>query len=240
MRFQEPLLPGRLRRRYKRFLADVVLDDGREVTAHCPNTGAMLGCDRPGARVWLSPAGRPGRKLAWTWELVEAAPRVIVGIHTGRTNDLVAEALRAGSIPRLDRYPVVRREVPVEAGRVDFILQAPRRKDCVMEVKNVTAAVREGIALFPDAVSVRATRHLRFLATQAALGRRAVLFCCVQRSDVREVRPADHIDPAYGRALRQARAAGVELMAWGCRVTPRAVEIRHPLRVRLPHTADAV
>jgi len=227
-------------RRYKRFLADVVLDDGREVTAHCPNTGAMLGCDHPGARVWLSRADRPGRKLGWTWELVETAPGVVVGIHTGRTNDLVAEAILGGRIPRLAGYPAVRREVPVDAGRVDFVLEAPRRKPCFLEVKNVTAAVREGVALFPDAVSARATRHVEFLATEAARGHRAVLLYCVQRADVREVRPADHIDPVYGRALRVARAAGVELMAWGCGVTPRAVTVERRLRVRLPRAGAAV
>ena len=234
MRFPEPLSRGRLVRRYKRFLADVVLDDGRVVTAHCANTGAMLGCDRPGARVWLSRQDRPGRKLPWTWELVEAQPGILVGIHTGRTNDLVAEALRRGRIPRLAGYPAVRREVVIGEGRVDFLLSSPRRRDCVLEVKNVTAAVREGIALFPDAVSTRATRHLGLLADQAARGRRAVLLFCVQRRDVREVRPADEIDPAYGRAVREAKAAGVELMAWGCTVAPRGVALERRLRVRLP------
>lgn len=234
MRFQEPLSRGRLLRRYKRFLADVLLDDGREVTAHCANTGAMLGCDRPGARVWLSRSDNPERKLAWTWELVEAAPGVIVGIHTGRTNDLVAEALARARIPRLAGYPVVRREVRVGDGRVDFVLHGTRRRDCVLEVKNVTAAVSEGIALFPDAVSARATRHLGLLAGQVAAGRRAVLLFCVQRDDVREVRPADGIDPVYGRALREAARAGVELMAWGCRVAPDGIEVVRRLRVRLP------
>ena len=227
-------------RRYKRFLADVVLDDGREVTAHCPNTGAMLGCDQPGARVWLSRADRPGRKLDWTWELVRAAPGVVVGIHTGRTNDLVAEAILGGRIPRLAGYATVRREVPVDAGRVDFVLEGPRRKPCLLEVKNVTAAVREGVALFPDAVSARATRHVGFLAREAARGHRAVLLYCVQREDVNEVRPADHIDPVYGQALRAAGQAGVELMAWGCRVSPRAVTLDRRLRVRLPRTGPPV
>jgi len=240
VRFQEPLSRGRLLRRYKRFLADVVLDDGSEVTAHCANTGAMLGCGRPGARVWLSRADRPGRKLGWTWELVEAEPGVVVGIHTGRTNDLVAEAILAGRIPRLAGYRTVRREVTVDAGRVDFVLESPRRKPCVLEVKNVTAAVRARVALFPDAVSTRATRHVRFLALEAARGRRAVLLYCVQREDVGEVRPADYIDPVYGRALREARAAGVELMAWGCSVTPAAVTLERRLRVRLPRPGPAV
>ncbi len=234
MKFPEPLSAGRLRRRYKRFLADVVLDDGREVTAHCPNTGAMLGCDTPGARVWLSFTDRPGRKYPWTWELVEAEGGVTVGIHTGRTNALVAEALAAGAIPSLAGYSVIRREVAAGATRVDFVLEAPRRRDCVLEVKNVTAGVGRGVALFPDAVSERATRHVEFLTEQASLGRRAVLLFCVQREDVREVRPADEIDPVYGRALRAARAAGVEVRAWGCRVSPGEIVLRHRLRVRMP------
>ena len=194
----------------------------------------MLGCDTPGARVWLSRTDRPGRKYPWTWELVEADGGVTVGIHTGRTNALVAEAIHAGTIPALSGYPVVRREVSAGATRVDFVLEAPRRRDCVLEVKNVTAGVGRGIALFPDAVSQRATRHVEFLAGQAGLGRRAVLLFCVQRADVREVRPADEIDPAYGRALRAARAAGVEVMAWGCDVSPRQVAVRRRLRVRMP------
>lgn len=240
MRFPEPLSKGRLKRRYKRFLADVVLDDGREVIAHCPNTGAMLGCDRPGSRVWLSRSDRPGRKLSWTWELVESDAGALVGIHTGRTNSLVEEAILAGRIPRLDGYPEMRREVTMDAGRVDFVLRAPRRRPCVLEVKNVTAAVRAGVALFPDAVSARATRHLGLLAARAAMGERSVLMFCVQREDVSEVRPADEIDPAYGRALREARHRGVELMAWGCRVTTTGVRVDRRLRVRLPRSGPVV
>ena len=228
------LLEGRLVRRYQRFLADVETAGGL-VTAHCPNTGSMLGCKDAGMRVWLSPAANPARKLAWTWELVETAPGVIVGVHTGRSNALVREAIDAGAVPELTGYPTLRPERKYgEGSRIDLLLQAPGRPDCYVEVKNVTAAVEGGVGYFPDAVTARGAKHLRELAAMVAAGHRAVLVFCVQRGDVAEVRPADHIDPAYGRALRDALAAGVEVLALGATVTPQAIALTRRLAVTVP------
>ena len=228
------LLEGRLVRRYQRFLADVETAGGL-VTAHCPNTGSMLGCKDAGMRVWLSPAANPARKLAWTWELVETAPGVIVGVHTGRSNALVREAIEAGAVPELAGYPTLRPEQRYgEGSRIDLLLQAPGRPDCYVEVKNVTAAVEGGVGYFPDAVTARGAKHLRELAAMVAAGHRAVLVFCVQRGDVAEVRPADHIDPAYGRALRDALAAGVEVLALGATVTPQAIALTRRLAVTVP------
>ena len=155
MRFPSPLLEGRLLRRYQRFLADVDTAAGI-VTAHCPNTGSMQGCAEAGMRVWLSPAANPARKLAWTWELVEALPGTLVGVHTGRSNALVREAIEAGRVPELAGYPTLRPEVKYgENSRIDLLLQAPGRADCYVEVKNVTAAVAGRIGYFPDAVTAR-------------------------------------------------------------------------------------
>lgn len=235
--FEPPLVEGRLERRYKRFLADVRLANGELVTAHCPNTGSMLGCDAPGSRVWLSRSEDPRRKLAWTWELVETGPGVVVGIHTGRSNRLVEEAIAAGVVAELAGYPRVRREVRYghERSRIDLLLEGhPARRECYVEVKNVTAAVHAGVALFPDAVTVRGAKHLRELAAVAAGGARAVLLFCVQRGDVAEVRPADAIDPEYGRTLRQVLAQGVEALAYGATPDPGGIRLSRRLPVVCP------
>lgn len=235
MKFSMPLLRGRLERRYQRFLADVRLDDGSLVTAACPNTGSMLGCATPGNRVWLSTSDSPTRKYRHTWELVEVG-RVRVGINTAWPNKLVAEGIANGVIAELAGYPSLRTEVPFgeERSRVDLLLSAPGRADCYVEVKNVTAAVSDGVALFPDAVSARGAKHLRELMRLRAAGTRAVLVYCVQRGDVDEVRPADAIDPLYGRTLREAIAAGVEVLAYRARVTTREVVLAERLAVRCP------
>lgn len=241
MKFARALVPGRLVRRYKRFLADVELEGGGLVTAACPNTGSMLGCCEPGSRVWLSESDSPTRKYRHTWELVEArAARrgrgVMVGINTGLPNRLVAEAIEAGVIAELGGYAALRREVPFgeERSRIDLVLESPSRPACFVEVKNVTAAVEAGVALFPDAVSARGTKHLRELVRLKAQGLRPVLVFCVQRGDVREVRPADAIDPLYGATLREAVAAGVEVMAWRAKVTARAIALETRIPVTLP------
>ena len=235
MHFSTPLLEARLLRRYQRFLADVETADGRVITAHCPNTGSMQGCKEPGSRVWLSPASNPARKLAWTWELVETAPGVLVGVHTGRSNTLVREAIELGRVPALRGYDAIRPEVKYgEGSRIDFLLQGPGRPDCYVEVKNVTAAVEGRIGYFPDAVTTRGARHLREMSAMVVAGHRAVLVFCVQREDVDAVRPADHIDPDYGRALRAALAAGVEVLALGARMDLRGIEMVRRLGVELP------
>lgn len=237
MRFAAPLIPARLERRYKRFLADVTLDDGSRLTCHCPNTGSMLGCAEPGSRVWLSHSDSARRKYAHTWELVEVAGGVRVGIHTGRANGLVREALEGQLVPSLADYGTIRAEarLPDSRTRFDFHLtDHPDAGAAWVEVKNVTAAVDDGVALFPDAVTSRGTRHLDALRGIAETGGRAVLLFCVQREDVREVRPADAIDPAYGKALRRARDAGVEIHALGARVAPDELVLERALPVVCP------
>lgn len=231
MKFPARLVAGRLIRRYKRFLADVQLADG-VITAACPNTGSMLGCCEPGSRVWLSESDRATRKYRHTWEIVEVG-KVMVGINTGLPNALVAEAIGAGSIPELAGYSSLRREVAFgeERSRVDLLLEDPARPPCYVEVKNVTAAVTSGVAVFPDAVSDRGAKHLRELMRLKAAGLRPVQLYCVQRGDVREVRPADAIDPEYGRTLRQALEAGVEVMAYRAKVTPREIRIEERIPV---------
>jgi sugar fermentation stimulation protein A len=206
------------------------------VTAHCPNTGSMLGCAEPGARVWLSPADNPARRLAWTWEIVEA-DGTLVGIHTGRSNALMREAIEGGVIRELQGYREIQAEVGfgLERSRADFLLAGGRRKPCYVEVKNVTAAVSGGVALFPDAVSARGARHLREMIHAAATGCRAVLVFCAQRADVTEVRPADAIDPEYGATLRQALASGVEAVAYRAKVSPSGIILAQKVPVVVPH-----
>ncbi len=237
MRFPDPLIEGTLIRRYKRFLADVRLADGRQITAHCPNSGSMLGCLVEGGRVLLSPQDRPSRKLKWTWEIayVGAGGAVPALINTMWPNRVVREAIEAGAVESLRGYPGVRGEVRYEGGRsrFDLLLEAPGRRRCFVEVKNVTLVHDGGVARFPDAVTTRGARHLRELSRVVAEGDRAALVFHVPRADAREVRPADAIDPAYGEALREAAAAGVELLALRCRVTPEEVVAEAALPVVL-------
>jgi sugar fermentation stimulation protein A len=234
MMFRAKLVPGRLIRRYKRFLADVQLADS-VVTAACPNTGSMMGCCEPGSRVWLSESDSATRKYRHTWELVEVQD-VIVGINTGLPNALVAEAIADGTIAELSGYGSVRREVAFgeERSRVDLLLEGDGREPCYVEVKNVTAAASRGVALFPDCVSERGSKHLRELVRLKALGARPVQLYCVQRGDVKEVRPADGIDFEYGRTLRDAIKAGVEVLAYRAEVTPGEIRLKEKIPVVCP------
>ncbi len=235
MKFAANLVEGRLIRRYKRFLADVQLQDAGVVTAACPNTGSMMGCCEAGSRVWLSESDKATRKYRHTWEIVEVG-QVMVGINTGLPNALVAEAIGNGTITELAGYSSVRREVAYgeEGSRVDLVLEASRKKACYVEVKNVTAAASKGVALFPDCVSERGTRHLRELMRLKAQGLRPVQLYCVQRGDVREVRPADGIDFEYGKTLREAIAAGVEVLAYRATVTTRQIRLAERIPVVCP------
>ena len=234
MKFASPLVEGRLIRRDKRFLADIQLAAG-VVTAACPNTGSLLGCCEAGNRVWLSESDRATRKYRHTWELVEVG-RVLVGINTGLPNALVEEAIGGGAIRELAGYASMRREVAfgAERSRVDLLLEHPGRPACYVEVKNVTAAAARGVALFPDSVSARGAKHLRELMRLKAAGLRPVQVYCVQRGDVKEVRPADAIDPEYGRTLRAALAAGVEVMAYRAKVTAREITLEERIPVVCP------
>jgi len=230
MRFNPPLSAGRLKRRYQRFLADVDIA-GRIETVHCPNPGSMLGLDEPGSPVWLSVGASPDRKYRFGWELVQAAGS-LVGINTGQANGLVAEALARGRLKPLAGYEAVRREVVYgEGSRIDFLLEAPNRPPCYVEVKSVTLARHPPLAEFPDSVTARGSRHLRELAAVAGRGGRAVMLFLVQRADCRQVEVARDIDPAYGRAFDAARRAGVEMLAYGCELSPMAIEVASPLQI---------
>lgn len=228
-----PLHRGKLLRRYKRFLADVRLEDGREVTAHCPNPGRMTSCMEPGCTVWLSHHDDPRRKLAWSWEISQMdGARVLV--NTARPNRIVEEAVVAGQVPGLRGYAELRREVRYgERSRVDLLLEDPSRGRCWVEVKSVSLRVGPGEGAFPDAVTTRGARHAADLAAQVAAGDRAVLFFLVSRGDIDTVRPADEIDPAYGVALRAAVASGVELLAHRANVDLGGVTVGPALPVRL-------
>ncbi|WP_110654132.1 DNA/RNA nuclease SfsA [Salinicola halimionae] len=220
------LVSGILLRRYKRFLADIELEDGREVVAHCPNTGSMRAVNAPGCRVWLSPSTNPARKLAWTWELIELPDRNgdidWVSVHTGRANALVEEALLAGAIPELAGFSELKREVGVEGARLDFRLSAPPGRDTFVEVKQVTLQESDGHGYFPDSVSERGRRHLDVLADLADQGHRSVLLFCVAHTGIDDVAPAAHLDPAYARTLQAVSERGVEILAYGCRVMRRS------------------
>lgn len=216
MKYSEPLVEGRLIRRYKRFLADVRLPDGQEVTAHCPNTGSMRGCQPENARVWLSQSNNPKRKLKYTWELVETRPGVLACVNTARPNAQARHAIEAGVVQELAGYGQFRSEVKYggEKSRIDLLLSGhDRLPDAWVEVKNVTLD-QDGAGYFPDAVTTRGQKHLRELKGQVERGERGVLFFVVNHTGIDEVRPADHIDPTYGRLLREAVAAGVEVIAY--------------------------
>jgi sugar fermentation stimulation protein A len=232
MRFARPLVRGTLVRRYKRFLADVMLEDGRAVTAHCANPGAMLGLNAPGTTVWVEPSDDPKRKLGHAWRLVELDGGHFAGIDTGLPNRLVAEALREGRVPALAGYPGVRPEVRYGAGsRVDFLLTGPGLPDAYVEVKNVHLCRDPGWAEFPDSVTARGARHLAELAAMAAAGRRAVMLYVVQRTDCSQFRLAADLDPGYARAYAAAREAGVEAIAHATRIGPEGVWLDRALPV---------
>lgn len=213
MRFQTPLVPGRLVRRYKRFLADVALDDGRTVTAHCPNPGAMLGLADVGMPVWLEPNDDPRKKLKFGWRLVELPAGHMAGIDTGVPNRIVGEALREGRVPGLAGYEKIRPEQRYGFNsRVDFLLSGRDRPDTYVEVKNVHLRRCSDWAEFPDCVTTRGAKHLDELSAIVESGRRAVMFYVVQRSDCARFRLAPDLDPAYARAFDAARTAGVEVL----------------------------
>lgn len=232
MRFPTPLIPARLLRRYKRFLADAALADGRMVTAHCPNPGAMLGLCDPGLRIWLEPNDDPRKKLRYGWRLAELGRGHMAGIDATLPNRLVAEALAGGSVPALAGYDTIRPEQRYgRNSRIDFLLTAPGRADTYVEVKNVHLRREGDWAEFPDCVTARGTRHLGDLAQVAASGARAVMLYVVQRSDCVRFRLAPDLDPAYAAAFDVARAAGVEVLCHTTTITPQGVTLAGELPV---------
>lgn len=229
MDFPQPLVRGRLVQRYKRFLADVVLEDGTALTAHCPNPGAMLGLNTPGLTCWLSKSADPRRKLAYTLELVDVDGG-LVGINTLHPNRLVAEALAAGAIPEVAGYASHRAEVRYgENSRVDFLLEHPDRPRCWLEVKNVHLMRRPGLAEFPDCVAARSTKHLRELAHVVTQGDRAVILFVVQRTDCDRFSPAADCDPKFAAALAEVADAGVEVLVYGCEIDESGVKLTRPM-----------
>jgi sugar fermentation stimulation protein A len=235
MHFRAPLVPGTLIQRYKRFLADVRFDDGSVTTAHCANSGSMLGLKQAGSRVWLAPAANPKAKLAWSWELIEAdLPGGVqtVGINTANPNRLMEEAVLAGAIPELEGYAGFRREVKYgENSRVDALLTDPARPDCFVEVKNVHLMRTADLAEFPDSVTERGAKHLAELSREVAAGKRAVMLFIIQMRAEAFALAAD-IDAAYARAFAAARSAGVEALAYTCRVTPDEIVVDRRISIR--------
>jgi sugar fermentation stimulation protein A len=237
MIFPDPLFRGTLVRRYKRFLADVVLETGETVTAHCANSGSMLSVDAPGSEVWLSPARNPDRKLKYTWELIRVG-NALVGINTAHPNAIVAEAVAANEIPELSGYTSARREVKYgKNSRIDLLLEGSGQPRCFVEVKNVTLKREDGAdrpVEFPDAVTARGTKHLVELSEKVREGDRAVMMYLVQRDDADWFTLADDIDPAYAEAFEQATAVGVEALCYRCDVSSRDIRISHPIRISRP------
>jgi sugar fermentation stimulation protein A len=228
MRFPRPLIEGRLLRRYKRFLADVRLASGEDVTAHVANPGAMLGLTATGARAFLSLSDNPARKLRYSWEVVEAdfgrGPE-FVGVSTALPNPLVGDALRSGFFPEFEGWPNVRREVKYgAASRVDFLLEGEGRAPVYVEVKNVHLMREPGLAEFPDCATARGAKHMRELAEMVRAGSRACVVFLIQMNAERFTLARD-LDPAYARAFDEALAAGVEAIALSCDVSPEGVKI---------------
>ena len=231
MRFQSRLIRGTLILRYKRFLADVRLKNGATVTAHCTNTGSMLGCKEPGSAVYISRSDNEKRKLAYTWEMIQVQ-RTWVGINTMHPNRLVAEGVETGVIHELKGYETIRREVVTRPGtRLDLRLEGTNGH-CYVEVKNVTLAI-DGAAAFPDAVTERGTKHLKELIRLRRQGHRAALVFVVQRGDCNYFRPADEIDKEYGRWLRRAIKVGVEALPYRARVTPKEIILTDRIETKL-------
>jgi sugar fermentation stimulation protein A len=240
MQFPDPLIPGRLIRRYKRFLADVELASGEVVIAHCANPGSMMGLAEPGSEIWLSPARNPERKLRFSWEIASANGEA-VGINTSLPNAIVADAISAARIPDLSGYGQLKREVRYgRNSRIDILLDnSPDaaatdngRVPCYVEVKSVTLKRGRDAAEFPDSVTSRGAKHLEELGDAVEAGSRAVMFFLVQRADCTRVTLAGDIDPNYETAFRRAMARGVEVLCYDCRVGPQAIELNH----RLPLT----
>jgi len=235
MHFETPLTMGRLIKRYKRFLADVELENGEVVVAHCANSGSMLGLKESNSTVYLSPNQNPKAKLDWRWELVEAEGS-LVGINTARPNRIVETAILEEKVPELTGYESLRREVKYgKNSRIDLLLETPKsggESTCYVEVKSVT--LKQGKkALFPDSVTTRGTKHLHELMDMVQAGHRAIMFYLVQRYDCDLFSPADEIDPTYASALREAQTAGVEILCYQCKVSPTAITISDPLSVQL-------
>lgn len=234
MQFTSPLLRGTLLKRYKRFFADILLDSGEQITAHCPNTGAMTGCAEPGFTAWVSPSDNPNRKLKFTWELAVTPKGDWISVNTHRANKLVQRALEAHTLPGITDYTEVKREVspPDFHSRFDFCVTRSDHTPLYIEVKSVTLAEGND-GFFPDAVTSRGTKHAEELAMLARQGVATALLFCVQHSGIQNVRLAEHIDPKYALSVRQAAADGVRVFAVGCQISQEKININQSLPVIL-------
>lgn len=235
MRFPTPLLRGTLIRRYKRFLADVKLDDGRLITAVCPNTGSMMGLTAPGSTAWLSESDVPTRKYRFNWEMVEAdlgKGPALVGINTALPNKLVAEAIAGAWVKALAGYPSVRREVKYgKNSRIDLLLECAEKGKCYVEIKNVHLSRKHGLAEFPDSVTERGTKHLAEMSDMVREGHRAVMVYLIQRGEARKLKFARDVDPNYGAAYDAAVAAGVEAIALRCKLSTEEIVVDKPVPI---------
>lgn len=237
MRFQTPLIPATLTRRYKRFLADAVLENGTEVTAHCANPGSMMGLAEPGMKIWLEPNDDPKKKLNYGWRLVEHESGDFTGVDTSVPNRALKTALMAGEIPEYASYDMIRPEVKYgQNSRIDFLLSGAERPDLYLEVKSVTLSRQPGVAEFPDSVTARGAKHLQELIEMRAQGHDAAIFYLVQRTDAEQVTLAHDIDPTYAATFVKAQAAGVEVIAYRCDISPAQITIGKRLPFHLPET----
>ena len=226
------LIPGILVKRYKRFLADVEIKEGKVVTAHCPNTGSMQGCSEPGRPVYLSHHDNPKRKLNYTWELIEM-PTSLVGINTLIPNRLVFASIKAGLIPELSGYEIAKREVNIgRHSRIDLLLTNGDYERCYIEIKNCTL-VKDGIAFFPDAVTSRGLKHITELEALVDAGYRCVMFYFIQRMDAKVFKPADQIDADYGEGLRRGAKHGIEVLAYDVDLDLRGIALNRRLPFEL-------
>jgi sugar fermentation stimulation protein A len=235
MDFPSPLVRGRLIKRYKRFLADVTLDDGSTITASCANTGSMKGLTEPGSVVWLSTSDSETRKYKHTWEMIETdlgKGPVMVGINTSYPNKIVAEAIAAKKLAKLKGYPELRREVKYgKNSRIDILLEKPDAQSCYVEIKNVHLMRNSGLAEFPDGVTARGAKHLAELADMVREGHRAVMVYLVQRQDATRLSLARDFDPNYGEAYDAAMKAGVEAYAYRCRMSETGIVIDREIKM---------
>ena len=226
MKFATPLVPATLIRRYKRFLADCLLEDGSEVTAHCANPGSMMGLADPGMRIWLEPNEDPKKKLNYGWRLIEHQNGHFTGVDTSVPNRALRASLESGEIAELAAYETVRPEVKYgEASRIDFLLTQPGLPDCYVEVKSATLSRQPGLVEFPDSVTKRGTKHLGELTNMVQQGHRAVMLYLVQRTDCHRFQLAADIDPTYAAAFAQAQAAGVERLIYTTNISPNEITL---------------
>lgn len=230
MNFTTPLIPATLVKRYKRFLADCELEDGRQVTAHCANPGSMMGLADPGMRVWLEPNDDPKKKLKYGWRLIEHKNGHFTGVDTSVPNRALRTALEAQTLPEFAEYSTVRPEVKYgEKSRIDFLLSAPDLPDCYVEVKSVTLSRQPGLAEFPDSVTARGTKHLGELAQMVRLGHRAVMLYLIQRTDCDRFSLAADIDPTYAATFAEAKSQGVEHLVYDTMISPDGIDIGNPI-----------